>query len=161
MQNILRQKNGTVDMESADVDNEDVGNKDVRNADAVNAGMRNVDAVNADIGNAGLRSVGDQDNILIHDAVRPLLTQKLLRDCFAMLPGHDGVMPTLPMKDTVYLSRDGSMVPAQNLSPPWAHTQESCPHYRPHPSRFQNPLALQVFILYDTASFNFVCLCQS
>lgn len=70
MQNILRQRNGVVD----------VG------------------------------STGEQGNILIHDAARPLLTQKQLQDCFAMLPGHDGVMPTLPMKDTVYLSRDGSVV---------------------------------------------------
>lgn len=85
MQNILRQKNGIVDVENADVENTDVRNADVGNTD-------------------------EQDNILIHDAARPLLTQKLLQDCFAMLSGHDGVMPALPMKDTVYLSRNGSVI---------------------------------------------------
>lgn len=70
MQNILRQKNGIVD----------VGNVD------------------------------EKDNLLIHDAARPLLTEKQLRDCFAMLPGHDGVMPSLPMKDTIYLSQEGDKV---------------------------------------------------
>jgi 2-C-methyl-D-erythritol 4-phosphate cytidylyltransferase len=53
----------------------------------------------------------EQDvNVLIHDAARPLLTHKLISDCFAALPGHDGVMPVLPMKDTVYVSNDGKTV---------------------------------------------------
>jgi 2-C-methyl-D-erythritol 4-phosphate cytidylyltransferase len=52
----------------------------------------------------------DGVNILIHDAARPLLTRKLISDCFAALPGHDGVMPVLPMKDTVYVSNDGKTV---------------------------------------------------
>jgi 2-C-methyl-D-erythritol 4-phosphate cytidylyltransferase len=52
----------------------------------------------------------DGVNILIHDAARPLLTHKLIADCFVALTGHDGVMPVLPMKDTVYVSHDGKMV---------------------------------------------------
>lgn len=51
-----------------------------------------------------------QDHVLIHDAVRPLLTQRQIHDCFVNLHGHDGVMPVLPMKDTVYLSRNGRRV---------------------------------------------------
>jgi 2-C-methyl-D-erythritol 4-phosphate cytidylyltransferase len=51
-------------------------------------------------------------NVLIHDAARPLLTHKLISDCFVALPGHDGVMPVLPMKDTVYVSNDGKTVNA-------------------------------------------------
>jgi 2-C-methyl-D-erythritol 4-phosphate cytidylyltransferase len=53
---------------------------------------------------------GQNANILIHDAARPLLTHKLIAECFAALPGHDGVMPVLPMKDTVYVSNDGKTV---------------------------------------------------
>jgi 2-C-methyl-D-erythritol 4-phosphate cytidylyltransferase len=52
----------------------------------------------------------DSVNVLIHDAARPLLTHKLISDCFVALPGHDGVMPVLPMKDTVYVSNDGKTV---------------------------------------------------
>lgn len=56
------------------------------------------------------RTADAGDAVLIHDAARPLLSEKLLEDCFRGLPGHDGVMPVLPMKDTVYLSEDGRAV---------------------------------------------------
>ena len=51
-----------------------------------------------------------EDTVFIHDAARPLLSQKQIADCFGALAGHDGVMPVLPMKDTVYLSEDGETV---------------------------------------------------
>lgn len=50
------------------------------------------------------------DTIFIHDAARPLLTQKQIGNCYANLKGHDGVLPVLPMKDTVYFSRTGRTV---------------------------------------------------
>lgn len=42
--------------------------------------------------------------VLIHDAVRPNLSGEQVTACFEALARHDGVMPILPMKDTVYLS---------------------------------------------------------
>ena len=54
--------------------------------------------------------IDDGDTIFIHDAARPLLTGKQIADCFNALKGHDGVMPVLSMKDTVYLSEDGETV---------------------------------------------------
>lgn len=51
-----------------------------------------------------------EDTVLIHDAARPMLTERQIAECFSALPTHDGVMPALPMKDTVYLSQDGSHV---------------------------------------------------
>ena len=54
--------------------------------------------------------ITDKDTVLIHDAARPLLTGELLEKCYKALSGHDGVMPVLPMKDTVYLSEDGNGV---------------------------------------------------
>ncbi len=45
--------------------------------------------------------------VFVHDAARPMLTKDLIDACFLALPGHDGVMPVLPMKDTVYYSEDG------------------------------------------------------
>lgn len=53
---------------------------------------------------------GMRDNVLVHDAARPLLAQRQIHDCFVNLHGHDGVMPVLPMKDTVYLSSNGRTV---------------------------------------------------
>lgn len=45
--------------------------------------------------------------VFIHDAARPLLSKKQITDCLEGVLGHDGLMPVLPMKDTVYESNDG------------------------------------------------------
>lgn len=52
----------------------------------------------------------DSDYVFIHDAARPLLSEKQITDCLCAAPGHDGVLPVLPMKDTVYSSADGHKV---------------------------------------------------
>ena len=49
---------------------------------------------------------GDHGYVLIHDAARPLLSSGQISDCLKAADGHDGLMPALPMKDTVYVSRD-------------------------------------------------------
>ena len=51
-----------------------------------------------------------EDTVLIHDAARPCLSEALITACIDALDGHDGVLPVLTMKDTVYLSRDGKSV---------------------------------------------------
>lgn len=57
-----------------------------------------------------VRRAEDDDIVMVQDAARPCLSSRLISDCLAALDGHDGVMPVLPMKDTVYLSRDGKTV---------------------------------------------------
>ena len=52
----------------------------------------------------------EADSVLIHDAARPLLSSKQISDCLEAIHGHDGVLPVLPMKDTVYSSMDGKTV---------------------------------------------------
>lgn len=53
----------------------------------------------------------DSDHVLIHDAARPLLPAKQISDCLdAVAAGHDGAIPVLPMKDTVYYSEEGKAV---------------------------------------------------
>lgn len=47
-----------------------------------------------------------EDYVLIHDAARPLLTEQQITRCFSAAAGHDGVLPVLPMKDTLYASAD-------------------------------------------------------
>lgn len=53
---------------------------------------------------------GRDDLVLIHDAARPLLSKEQIADCLAAVCEHDGAMPVLPMKDTVYFSNDGQHV---------------------------------------------------
>ncbi len=52
----------------------------------------------------------ESDYVLIHDAARPFLSQDLIKRSFEALKQHDGVMPVLTMKDTVYLSEDGKHI---------------------------------------------------
>ena len=50
------------------------------------------------------------DTVFVHDAARPFLTKKMIENCYKALKGHDGVLPVLPMKDTVYMSSDGTAI---------------------------------------------------
>ena len=52
----------------------------------------------------------DADTVLIHDAARPCLSAELISDCYEAIIGHEGVLPVLPMKDTVYMSGNGQRV---------------------------------------------------
>ena len=52
----------------------------------------------------------DDPVVIIHDAARPNLTAEYLDRCLDAIEGVDGVMPTLPMKDTVYYSENGTKV---------------------------------------------------
>lgn len=49
------------------------------------------------------------DVVIVHDAARPLVSASLLTSCVNMCKEHDGVLPVLPMKDTVYLG-DGRQI---------------------------------------------------
>lgn len=51
----------------------------------------------------------DKDCVLIQDGVRPLTSSETIRSCFEGLKEHDGVMPAIPMKDTVYVGIDGKI----------------------------------------------------
>lgn len=58
-----------------------------------------------------IRSYADEESlVLIHDAARPLLSEKQISACLKGAIDHDGVLPVLPMKDTVYMSTDGKSI---------------------------------------------------
>lgn len=60
-----------------------------------------------------MRSYADDTGyVFVHDAARPLLSEVQITDCLHGVLGHDGLMPVLPMKDTVYTSLDGKHVTA-------------------------------------------------
>lgn len=52
------------------------------------------------------------DNVFIHDSARPNLDLSTIQASFEALSGYDGVIPVLPMKDTVYLSKEGQQIDA-------------------------------------------------
>lgn len=55
------------------------------------------------------RRIGNEttDNVIIHDAARPFLSEKIVTGCINGLEKYDGILPVLPVKDTMYLSEDG------------------------------------------------------
>lgn len=58
-----------------------------------------------------IKQYADQnDGVLIHDAARPNLSLEMVNACIEALKEHDGVLPVLPMKDTVYLSSNGTTI---------------------------------------------------
>lgn len=52
----------------------------------------------------------EEDIVIIHDAARPLVSEKMIEDLLAGAREHDGAIPVLPMKDTVYFSEDGRQI---------------------------------------------------
>jgi len=50
------------------------------------------------------------DRVIIHDAVRPLVSLDLIKRCLENLDEAEGAMPVLPAKDTYYKSLDGQKV---------------------------------------------------
>lgn len=51
----------------------------------------------------------DHDIVIIHDAVRPLVTDHIIDECINGIEkdNYDGVLPVIHVKDTIYLSENG------------------------------------------------------
>lgn len=58
----------------------------------------------------GEYELSDNDYVIVHDAVRPLLGAELIDYYFDAVKGYDGLIPVLPMKDTVYFSNEGKSI---------------------------------------------------
>jgi 2-C-methyl-D-erythritol 4-phosphate cytidylyltransferase len=56
------------------------------------------------------KMAADDDYVLVHDASRPCLLESEIADCLDAVKHHDGVVPVLPMKDTVYLSTNHTSI---------------------------------------------------
>ena len=52
----------------------------------------------------------EDDLILIHDAARPLVTRELIHKCYDGCSKADGILPVIPIKDTLYFSSDGKVI---------------------------------------------------
>lgn len=57
-----------------------------------------------------LSSADETDRVIIHDAVRPFVSQDLIVSCLSALDEFDGCMPVLPVNDTVYQSQNGNTI---------------------------------------------------
>ena len=50
-----------------------------------------------------LKYATKSDVVVIHDAARPLVSTELISSCIKACQFHDGVIPVLPVKDTMYM----------------------------------------------------------
>ena len=57
--------------------------------------------------NAMREHVSDDDIVLIHDGVRPLVTENMLHESIITARLHDGALVAVPVKDTIKSVRDG------------------------------------------------------
>lgn len=61
----------------------------------------------------------ENDIVIIHDAARPLVTSELITSCIKECQNNDGVLPIIPVKDTIYQSFDkntiSSLLPRETL----------------------------------------------
>ncbi len=56
-------------------------------------------------------SMNELDKVIIHDAVRPVVSSSLISLCFSALnETYDGCMPVIPVNDTVYQSLTGNEI---------------------------------------------------
>lgn len=60
--------------------------------------------------NAMQDCVADDDVVLIHDGVRPLITESLLRESIAVARVNDGALVAVPAKDTIKTVANGIVV---------------------------------------------------
>lgn len=52
----------------------------------------------------------ESDVVIIHDAARPLVSEELINACLDRCMEADGVLPVIPVKDTLYQSKDGKEI---------------------------------------------------
>ncbi len=56
------------------------------------------------------KNAPDTTVCIIHDAARPLVSDKIISDCLLGAVEDDGAMPVITVKDTVYQSKDGKSI---------------------------------------------------
>ena len=58
----------------------------------------------------GLKSIEDTDYVFIHDAARPFITIKKLMEIKETLTSTSGIIPALPITDTIKMVRENGLV---------------------------------------------------
>lgn len=69
--------------------------------------------------NALQRLAQKDDVVLIHDGVRPFITQSLLQESIAVALSNDGALVAVPVKDTIKTVRDGIVVDTPSRAALW------------------------------------------
>jgi 2-C-methyl-D-erythritol 4-phosphate cytidylyltransferase len=65
------------------------------------------------------RRAGEDDVVLIHDGVRPLISRELLREAIDVARDSDGALVAVPAKDTIKTVRDGIVIATPDRDTLW------------------------------------------
>jgi len=81
----------------------------------IGGGVTRPDSVRNALAHISARYPAAETGVLIHDAARPLVTQRIIADCATALRQHDAVGTAVPASDTILVVADGVIahVPAR------------------------------------------------
>ena len=81
----------------------------------IEGGASRADSVRNALAYLSARYPADSTGVLLHDAARPLIDQRVIADCVAALREHDAIGTAVPTSDTIVVAADGVMshVPAR------------------------------------------------
>ncbi len=72
-------------------------------------GVTRSDSVRNALAYLGARHPAETTGVLLHDAARPLVSQRIIADCVAALSKHDAAGVAVPTSDTIVVAEDGVM----------------------------------------------------
>jgi 2-C-methyl-D-erythritol 4-phosphate cytidylyltransferase len=75
----------------------------------IDGGATRPDSVRCALSWLSAREPGDSTGVLLHDAARPLVDQRIIADCVGALRAHDAAGTAVPTSDTIVMAGDGVM----------------------------------------------------
>jgi len=100
----------------------------------------------------GLSLVRDKDSVvLVHDGVRPLIEASVIKEALQQLPGFDGVVVGVPLKDTVKEVRDGTVMNTLKRDMFWAVQTPQIFYYQALYEAFDKAMADSFYSTDDSA----------
>ena len=84
--------------------------KDISKITLVNGGKERIDSIHNVIKSIESKEITDDDIIVIHDAVRPFVSEKIILDNIEGAKKYGATVTSVPVNDTILLSTDGDYV---------------------------------------------------
>lgn len=85
-------------------------NKIISKITLVNGGTERIDSIHNVIKSIEVNEINDNDIIVIHDGVRPFVTEKIILDNIEGAKEYGATVTSVPVNDTILLSTDGDYV---------------------------------------------------
>jgi len=100
----------------------------------------------------GLSLIHDKDAVVVvHDGVRPLIEPSVIKEALQQLPGFDGVVVGVPMKDTVKEVQDGIVMNTLKRDLFWAVQTPQIFYYQALYEAFEKAMADSFYSTDDSA----------